>query len=269
MARKRLTQIFPFLIPFRRRQKVICSYLKMCLDSNKYATHTSVLYPYVVSNKVTVMVNENSGSDIKYQINKVDNLKLASEVLNRIVIYPGEVFSFWKLVKNCKKYGEFKDGLVMLNGEIVSGKGGGLCQMSNTLYQAFLKTPLEIVERHSHGIIHIPNPDPDFIEGVEATVMEGWEDLKVKNNTNEPFQIFIKFNGNNMTVEIRSRNKPTYSYRLINQNIKFLKEDEKIFKEYDLIRFKNEKGKESQELIYKERIQVTYPLDDNIELIEV
>ena len=78
---------------------------------------------YEVCKTKTLMINENSGYDIIYQKNKVENLKIASKTMNHILIYPNETFSFCYLVRNSKKYGKYKDGLILVDGKIVAKKG--------------------------------------------------------------------------------------------------------------------------------------------------
>ena len=114
MARKRLTQIFPFLLPIRVWQKNLFFRITCYFDKNNYAKKVGDLLPYECSSTKSRMINDHSGYDIMYQENKVDNLKLTSKTLNKILIYPGETFSFCLLTKNVKKYGKYKDGLVLV-----------------------------------------------------------------------------------------------------------------------------------------------------------
>ena len=84
MSRKRLTQVFPFLLPLRKWQRKKLFYLKMQLDGRRYAKKKSdQLLPNVVFETSSLMLNENSGFDMKYQINKVHNLKLAAKTINK------------------------------------------------------------------------------------------------------------------------------------------------------------------------------------------
>jgi len=108
MARKRLTQIFPFLTPIRTWQKNVCYFFKMRFDNNIYAKEKGDILSYEVCSDKTVMINENSGQDIIYQKNKIENLKIASKTVNQILIQPGEIFSFCYLLRNSKKYGGSK-----------------------------------------------------------------------------------------------------------------------------------------------------------------
>lgn len=87
MARKRLTQLFPFLLPLRQWQRKKCCYLKMRLDKNHYAdTISDELLPNKIFETSALMVNQSSGYDIQYQYNKVHNLKLAGKAINKVLI---------------------------------------------------------------------------------------------------------------------------------------------------------------------------------------
>ena len=148
MPRKRLTQIFPFLLPLRKWQRKKLFYMKMNLDGNRYAhSRSDELLPVRAFEASSLLINQNSGFDIKYQFNKVHNLKLAANTINGVMIMPGETFSFWKLARKADSYVKYKDGLSVVDGEIRGSYGGGLCQLSSLLYWMFLHTPLTVTER--------------------------------------------------------------------------------------------------------------------------
>ena len=159
MTRKRMTQMFPFLTPLRQWQKKQEFYLKMKYDGRHYAsTKQEQILPYSVFETKTNMINPDTGMDMQYQYNKAHNLKVVAKTIDHLIIAPGETFSFWQLARYAHLYGTYKDGLVLVDGTLVPQKGGGLCQMSNTLFSTFLHTPLSIVERHPHLIDDIPSP---------------------------------------------------------------------------------------------------------------
>lgn len=84
----------------------------MLIDGNKYAKNKSeALLPNTVFETSSLMMNENSGFDMKYQINKVHNLKLAARTINKVIIEPNETFSFWQLVRWADHHEKYKDGL--------------------------------------------------------------------------------------------------------------------------------------------------------------
>lgn len=147
MGRKRVTQLFPWLLPLRKKQRKLCFYLGLRLDRNHYSSkQIETLSPYRLFETTCLMYNHETGFDMKYQENKVFNLKLAAKTINNLIICPGETFSFWKLVRYADKDTPYKDGLVA-DGKLQTLPGGGLCQISNLLFWLFLHTPLTIIER--------------------------------------------------------------------------------------------------------------------------
>lgn len=228
MARKRLTEMFPFLLPLRRWQKKQCCYLKMKFDKNVYADKISEsLFPNVVFETSALMVNENSGFDIQFQYNKVHNLQLAAKTMDKLVIAPNETFSFFWLTRHADRYTRYKDGLNLVNGKIVGSYGGGLCQLSNMLFWLFLHTPMTIVERHGHAAESFPSTTEDLPCGTDATVSEGWLDLKVRNDTDNTFQIAIHFDDNYMYGEILSQRPVNTEYTVFNSSVSYIKRNEK------------------------------------------
>lgn len=146
MKRKRLTQVFPFLLPIRKWQRKKLFYLEMLIDGNKYAKNKSeALLPNTVFETSSLMLNENSGFDMKYQINKVHNLKLAARTINKVIIEPNETFSFWQLVRWADHHEKYKDGLSLVDGKIVGSYGGGLCQLSNMFFGFFYTHLLQLL----------------------------------------------------------------------------------------------------------------------------
>lgn len=272
MARKRLTEVLPFLVPIRKWQRNLFYQLGMYFDSNRYATEKGELLTYEVCDDKTIMINENSGQDIIYQINKVDNLKIISKTMNHILIKPGETFSFCYLAQHAKKYGKYKDGLVLVNNKIIPQKGGGICHLSNLLYSLFLRTPLTIVERHGHKIKSFPNPDQNSLEGIDATVSSGWLDLKVRNDTDRTYQIVIDFSSHYMYGKILSNEDMNTVHTIINENFKYIRKNEKIYESISVIKLIEEK--ESKKVIekiklYDEVVEVNYLLPENIEIEEI
>ena len=271
MERKRLTQIFPFLLPIRKCQRKLFYTIKMKFDKNKYAKSMGAQLEYEICNDKTLMINEHSGHNIIYQRNKVYNLKLVSKTINNILIYPNETFSFYYLSKNSKKYGKLKNGLVLQYGKIVPEKGGGLCHLSNFLYYLFLRSPLTIIERHGHSCKSFPNPDKNSLDGIDATISEGWLDLKVKNETNNIYQINLSFDEKYMYGKILSNKQENNIYEIINENIMYLRENNKIYEYVDVIRVKTDKETniKQKKKLYDEKILIEYELDKNIEVVNL
>ncbi len=127
--------------------------------------------------------------DMYLQHNKRTNLELASKEINGLVIRPNETFSFWKLVGEPTAKRGFKEGLVLDNGKIATGIGGGLCQMGNLLHWMFLHSPLTITERYRHGFDVFPDVSRKIPFGSGATLSYNYIDLQAKNETEHSFHL--------------------------------------------------------------------------------
>ena len=128
-------------------------------------------------------------TDSCLQETKIVNLRLAATTIDRLVIGPGEVFSFWNRVGQPTEARGYEEGLVLHGGSVGSGIGGGLCQLSNLLYWMALHTPLDIVERHHHGFDPFPDVGRVLPFGSGATVFYNYGDLRLGNPTGQPFQL--------------------------------------------------------------------------------
>lgn len=134
--------------------------------------------------------------------NKVFNLSLAAKAINQIIIQPNEVFSFWKIVGNPSK--GYKKSRSIQNGKVTEDIGGGLCQVSGIIYHASLLADLEIIERYNHSLDLYTDETRFTPLGLDATVVYGYKDLRVKNK--HPFPIYFELNveENTITIQVKS-----------------------------------------------------------------
>lgn len=114
--------------------------------------------------------------------NRVYNITLASTRLNGILIPPGEVFSFNKALGDVSAFTGYQQAYVIQNGKTVLGDGGGVCQVSTTLFRAALNAGLPIIERTAHAY-RVGYYEQDSPPGIDATVYGPSVDLKFKNDT--------------------------------------------------------------------------------------
>jgi vancomycin resistance protein VanW len=238
----------------------------MYFDRNNYAkAKAQEFLPFCIYETKSKLLNENTGMDMKYQENKVFNLRLAAETVNGLLIQPGETFSFWQRVRYAEQKERYKDGLCVVNDELVTVPGGGLCHLSNLVFWLFLHAPLTIVERHPHEIKDFPSPDEEEPDGVDATIHEGWLDLKVKNNTNLTFQIEISIAEPYIYGRIFVNQAKGYSYQVINRDKSFFKKDGKIFERVSVCRqvIDNEsKQVIAENLLYTDVFEIGYTLPE-------
>lgn len=272
MARKRITQVFPWILPLRRKQRLLCFYTKMCFDGNEYAKEqTQALLPVKLFSSSCPMYNTATGFDMVYQENKVFNLKLAAAKLNQLIIRPGETFSFWNRVRYADREVPYKQALAEIDGTLTTVYGGGLCQISNLLCWLFLHTPLSFVERHGHTKKDFPEPPSDAPMGVDATVAEGWLDLVVRNDTEYTFQISITFDDDNIIGSITMDRDPGVVWQVGNQNLCYYQEPDGIYEEVDVVQRAYriaENQYTAERVVYRNRCKIAYTLPKEVTIVK-
>ncbi len=128
---------------------------------------------------------------------RTTNVRLAAAEINGAVLLPGEEFSFNDIVGERSESLGYQPAIVFANGEMVDGVGGGICQVSSTIYVAALTAELEITERYSHvfSVGYVPL-------GQDATVQWGFLDFKFKNTTEYPIKIISEIIDDQLKVSI-------------------------------------------------------------------
>lgn len=130
--------------------------------------------------------------------NRLHNLKLASSMIDGYVLKPGETFSFNEIVGEANEERGFKKAIVLHKKYKVMDDGGGICQVSSTLYNAVKQAGLQIIERHSHtkDVGYIP-------QGQDAAIAYDAFDLKFKNTYTYPIMIKVIVNEEVISVSIK------------------------------------------------------------------
>lgn len=113
---------------------------------------------------------------------RIFNINLAASRLNGILVAPGEVFSFNNALGDVSAFTGYKQAYVIKNGRTVLGDGGGVCQVSTTLFRAILNSGLPVTERAAHAY-RVGYYEQDSLPGLDATVYGPSPDLKFKNDT--------------------------------------------------------------------------------------
>ncbi|KNF10142.1 VanW family protein [Gottschalkia purinilytica] len=165
-------------------------------------------------NEVKPTVTKETLSQIKTEIgsfsttfgtndaNRVHNIRLVSSKIDGKTIMPGEVFSFNKTTGPRSKSAGYKDATIIVNGEFVPGEGGGVCQVSSTLYNAAVLSNTQIVARTHHAL-----PVGYVPHGQDATVAYDYLDLKFKNTFDWPIYIKADVMGNQLLIKLFGKEK--------------------------------------------------------------
>lgn len=126
-----------------------------------------------------------------------ENVARGAELINGAVLMPGEEFSVYEVVAPFTEENGYYNAGSYLDGEVVDSMGGGICQVSTTLYNAALYAELEIAERYAHSML-VSYVDP----ALDAAIAGTYKDLKIVNNTESPIYIYGALSGTTLTFTI-------------------------------------------------------------------
>lgn len=163
-------------------------------EKEEYTIPLKITKPEITINKIGTEAFPNLLSTFttkydKTNTNRTTNLQLAINKINGVVLMPDEEFSYNKIVGERTISAGYKEAKIYSNGEVVDGLGGGICQISSTLYNTVLLANLEITERRNHQFVTSYLP-----AGRDATVVYGSQDFKFKNNRKYPVKIEASLN---------------------------------------------------------------------------
>lgn len=130
---------------------------------------------------------------------RIHNVALAASRMNGLLIKPGDTFSFNTALGDVSAYTGYQQAYVIKDGKTVLGDGGGVCQVSTTLFRAALNTGLPIAERHAHAY-RVHYYEEDTKPGIDATVYSPTVDLKFTNDTPANILIQATADTKNMTL---------------------------------------------------------------------
>jgi len=129
--------------------------------------------------------------------NRRHNVELAASLINEHLMNPMDVFSYNDVVGQRTAERGFREANAYANGRIIQEIGGGICQVSSTIYYTLLHTDLEIVERWEHGMT------VSYIQlGSDATVDWRSKDLRFRNNTDYPIRVETEYEGRDLVIRI-------------------------------------------------------------------
>lgn len=152
--------------------------------------------------------------------NRSHNIKLAALAINNYVVLPGETFSFNKVVGKRTREKGYLDAPIIVKGELSEGIGGGICQVSSTLFNAADQAGLHIVKRYSHSR-HVPYVPP----GRDATVSWYGPDFVFQNKYAYPILIRAQSVHGRMFVAIHSVPEIEYEPRNVPSTLSTLPEE--------------------------------------------
>ncbi|MCI9450071.1 MAG: VanW family protein [Clostridiales bacterium] len=188
------------------------------------------LLPDIVKSHSSILLRRLVGVDMKLQENKVTNIKLACGKIDRIVIKPGETFSFWKTVGKVTKKGGYKEGLIIGKNGLGSGFGGGICQMANMIHWLVLNSPLSVTELHHHTDALFPDERRRVPFGTGTSVLYNYLDYRFKNTTDQNVQLVAWVEDGELCGELRCEREFPFRYKLVEEDHHFRKEGDRYYR---------------------------------------
>lgn len=250
---KNFCDINPFFWTISTYKGIMIRNIKDFFSKEKFAkTKQSQKLTNLVYEYSTVMIKKGKEIDPRTQENKAVNIKVASSKINGIIIHPGETFSFWKTVGSVNKRKGYKDGRVLKSNKLVTGTGGGLCNLANTINNLILHSPLQITEFHKHSDALASDIGHRVPMANGTSVSYNYIDYRFKNNTNQNIQILLWCDEEKLYGELRNEQEFPYDYDLIEENHHFKKEDDKYYRVSKI--YRNTIEKATGNIINKELI---------------
>lgn len=130
-------------------------------------------------------------------VSRAVNVELAAQRINGTVVAPGENFSFSNTILDRTTANGYVEGPIFVKGEKSTGIGGGVCQVSSTLYAAMVDAKLPATERHPHSL-----PVDYLPAGLDATIAGNYMDLKFTNTFSQPLLIQASAEGGKLVVTL-------------------------------------------------------------------
>ncbi len=190
-------------------------------------------YPKIMEDDlktINTKISSYTTSFINSSFGRCRNIELAAKYIDNTVIMPGDEFSFNKIVGATTPGKGFEYAKVIKNGTFVDEIGGGVCQVSSTLYNAVLKSNLDITERRNHSkiISYVPM-------GQDAMISYGISDFKFKNNFNYPVFLETIVQNKEITFNMFSNEEELEpQYEIKNEIAKEIKPKKEIIYDYSL-----------------------------------
>ena len=204
----------PVRLALGRRYYILRRRVQWVTSRQRWARVRPTVLPVVQVSHATPFSRPLRDVDEGLQHNKVTNLRLASARIDGVTLQPGETFSYWRLIGATTRRKGYLPGMVLAFGEVRSGVGGGLCQLSNLIYWLTLHTPLTITERHRHSYDVFPDANRTQPFGSGATCFYNYGDLAIRNDTDRPYQLRVWLTDDELHGEWRSDSPASRVYEV-------------------------------------------------------
>lgn len=266
--RRPLSSYHPILYWLRVNQKRLARRLHWAFSSKYYSkAKSSERLEYRYNKHTSKLIRKLGDSDLRLQHNKVINLRIAVDAMNGITIYPGEYFSFCRLVGKPTARRGFVEGMELSFGEARTGIGGGICQLSNLIHWMILHSPLQVIERANHSFDPFPDEGRVLPFGSGAAIFYNYIDLVFYNPTQSAFQLVFNIAEHQLEGELLCSDPREVKYHIYQKNHKFTRENNVVYRHNEIWQKVTTKGQEPITLqdncLYRNKVVVKYALDES------
>ena len=188
------------------------------LSQTEYGNTLGIPMEYIVPEVLSADLSEKLFRDVLAatetphtdDANRNTNLKLACQAINGLVLMPGDTFDYNKVLGERTTEKGYKPAGALSAGTATTEVGGGICQVSSTLYYACLLSDMEIVTRRSHSLPSSYMP----MKGIDATVSWGGPEFRFKNNTNYPVRIEAEVADRHVKIRLVGTDEKDYYIKM-------------------------------------------------------
>jgi vancomycin resistance protein VanW len=207
------------LLPIRLRVSIhnILRHMSNIFDRRTFMSKndkTGIQKKVIISERQSVLIKQVPEEYMELQRNKIKTLQIASDIIDGLVIQPGEYFSFWRLVGKPTRRKGYTLGFELQGGRLIKSVAGGLCQLTNALCFCAINSGMKIVERHRHGLDLFKDHNRDVPFGSGATVLYNFKDLIFQNTHDYPLKIQTKVTDKHLIVGFYAEKEPETRFKM-------------------------------------------------------
>ena len=238
MPRKLFCEISPLTYKMSLAKCRTQRHLQDALNRVRFAkTRQTQPLPVLIYKHNSLIRRKLGNTEMQLQENKAINLALSAPKVNGILIRPGEVFSFWKLVGCPSAAKGYKEGVTLSRSTPTAGIGGGMCQFTNLIHWMVLHSPLTITEHHHHdGLDLFPDFNRQVPFGTGTSIMYNYLDYRFRNDSALTYQIIVYVNDTHLCGELRATDALTVKYHIQAENEHFVRENGVVFRKGQVYR---------------------------------
>lgn len=237
VRRRRFTERYPVFFPLAVRAHRMRRRVRWARSSSPWARGRSTQrLPVRIKVHKSLLLRQLGDPEMHLQHGKVRNLDLASKRIDGLLVRPGEVVSFNRVVGDCTRRRGYVEGMRLSNGEALAGVGGGICQLANLIHWMVLHSPLTVTERSEHSFDPFPDNGRVLPWGTGCSIVYNYVDLCFRNDTDITFSISVRVGERYLEGELRASEPPVHSYSVYARDEEFLRLGGEYFRRNEIWR---------------------------------